>query len=146
MSDLHARGGSAWREMRASMGRTSRVREMQVRRRSVASSVRRKLRSPALARVAIRDAFWAPRIEVNRTETVPIEFEQCRKTGRIDAWKLDWREGMQPKPHPFWDSDVAKWIEAAAYLVSPRTRTPSSRGESTGSSIGSRKPSSRMAT
>ena len=78
------------------------------------SSVRRKLRSPALAKVAIRDAFWAPRIEVNRTETVPIEFEQCRKTGRIDAWKLDWREGMQPEPHPFWDSDVAKWIEAAA--------------------------------
>jgi DUF1680 family protein len=65
--------------------------------------------------VAIRDAFWAPRIEVNRTETVPIGFELCRKTGRIDAWKLDWREGMQPRPHPFWDSDVAKWIEAAAY-------------------------------
>jgi DUF1680 family protein len=83
----------------------------------VTSSVRRKLCSPALAKVAIRDAFWAPRIEVNRTETVPIEFEQCRKTGRIDAWKLEWREGMQPRPHPFWDSDVAKWIEAAAYSL-----------------------------
>ena len=79
--------------------------------------MRRRLRFPPLAKVAIRDSFWAPRIEVNRTETVPIEFEQCRKTGRIDAWRLGWREGMQPKPHPFWDSDVAKWIEAAAYSL-----------------------------
>jgi DUF1680 family protein len=79
------------------------------------SAVRRRLHSPSLNSVAIRDAFWAPRIEVNRTETVPFGFELCRKTGRIDAWKLDWREGMPNEPHPFWDSDVAKWIEAAAY-------------------------------
>jgi len=83
----------------------------------VPNAVRRKLSSPALAKVAIRDAFWAPRIEINRTETVPIGFEQCRKTGRFDAWKLDWRDGRQPRPHPFWDSDVAKWIEAAAHSL-----------------------------
>jgi len=83
----------------------------------VPSAVRRRLSSPPLADVILRDTFWAPRIEVNRTATIPIEYEQCRKTGRIDAWKLDWREGMQPQPHPFWDSDLAKWIEAAAYSL-----------------------------
>jgi DUF1680 family protein len=68
-------------------------------------------------RVAVEDAFWAPRIEVNRRVTLPIEYEQCRATGRLDAWKLEWREGMEPRPHYFWDSDVAKWIEAAAYSL-----------------------------
>ena len=57
---------------------------------------------------------------LKRTETVPIEFEQCRKTGRIDAWKLDWREGMQPKPHPFWDLDVANNGSRLDDLILPR--------------------------
>jgi DUF1680 family protein len=39
----------------------------------------------------------------------------CRKTGRIDAWRLQWKPGMEPVPHIFWDSDVAKWIESASY-------------------------------
>jgi DUF1680 family protein len=71
-------------------------------------------------RVAIEDAFWAPRIEANRTVTVPIEYEQCRATGRIDAWKLAWKEGVEPRPHNVCASDVAKWIEAAAYLLAAR--------------------------
>ena len=26
-------------------------------------------------------------------------------------------KGMPNKPHVFWDSDVAKWMEAAAFLL-----------------------------
>jgi len=83
----------------------------------MAGAVRRRLTPVPFTNVAIEDDFWAPRIEVNRSVTIPIEYEQCKETGRIDAWKLDWREGMKPVPHPFWDSDVAKWIEAAAYSL-----------------------------
>lgn len=68
-------------------------------------------------RVVLSDGFWAARQAVNRDITLPIEYEQCRTTGRIDAWKLDWRPGMPNEPHIFWDSDVAKWIEAAAYSL-----------------------------
>jgi DUF1680 family protein len=78
----------------------------------------RKWTPVPFTKVELEDAFWAPRIRINRTVTIPIEHEQCRATGRIDAWKLDWKEGMQPEPHYFWDSDVAKWIEAAAYSLS----------------------------
>ncbi len=81
------------------------------------STVRRRLTPVPFTNVAIEDHFWAPRIEVNRAVTIPIEYQQCKETGRIDAWRLDWREGVQPVPHPFWDSDVAKWIEAAAYSL-----------------------------
>ena len=65
-------------------------------------------------RVRVADRFWAPRLAANRAVTLPLEYEQCRRTGRIDAWRLDWKPGRPNQPHYFWDSDVAKWIEAAA--------------------------------
>ena len=52
------------------------------------------------------------RVRVNRTATLPIEYQQCRETGRLGSW--DWSPGKPRQPHHFWDSDVAKWIEAAA--------------------------------
>ena len=70
-----------------------------------------------LKQVQITDAFWAPRLETNRTATLPIEYEQCKKTGRLDALKLQWKPGMPNEPHIFWESDVAKWVEAAAYSL-----------------------------
>ena len=71
----------------------------------------------ALRNVTTEGGFWGSRIETNRTVTLPIEYDQLKKTGRIDAFRLDW-EGAQPnKRHRFWDSDVAKWIEAAAYSL-----------------------------
>ena len=68
--------------------------------------------------VSITDEFWAPRVETNRASTLPIEYEQCRATGRLEAFRLNWRPGQEPVPHIFWDSDVAKWIEAASYSLS----------------------------
>jgi DUF1680 family protein len=41
----------------------------------------------------------------------------CQETGRIDAYRLDWKPGMEKAPHQFWDSDVAKWIEAASHSL-----------------------------
>ncbi len=68
-------------------------------------------------RVKLADNFWAPRQAVNRRVTLPIEYEHCRATGRIDAFRLAWKPGQPNPPHIFWDSDVAKWIEAAAYSL-----------------------------
>lgn len=67
--------------------------------------------------VAIDDPFWSRRLEVNREVTIPTEYDQLKQTGRIDAFRLDWKPGKEPKPHVFWDSDVAKWIEAASYSL-----------------------------
>jgi DUF1680 family protein len=77
-----------------------------------------KLNPVVLNHVAIKGGFWGARVETNRTATLPIEYDQLKKTGRLDVWKLDWKEGQQPRPHIFWDSDIAKWIEAAAYSLS----------------------------
>ena len=67
--------------------------------------------------VTIDDPFWSRRLEVNREVTIPTEYDQLKQTGRIDAFRLDWKQGKAPKPHIFWDSDVAKWIEAASYSL-----------------------------
>jgi len=77
----------------------------------------RKYRPITFINVSIEDIFWEPRQRANREHTIPIEYQQCRDTGRIDAFRLNWKTGMKPVPHIFWDSDVAKWIEAASYSL-----------------------------
>ncbi len=67
--------------------------------------------------VTINDVFWTKRIKVNREQTLPFEYEQCKTTGRIDQFK----PGFVPKgtqfTHMFNDSDVHKWLEAASYSL-----------------------------
>ncbi len=67
--------------------------------------------------VTIDDPFWTPHIRVNREHTLPSIYRFCQETGRIGALRLDWKPGMEPVPHIFWDSDVAKWLEAASYSL-----------------------------
>lgn len=67
--------------------------------------------------VALTGGFWGPRIETNRRVTLPIEYEHLRKTGRLRAWEMKWKDGDGDPPHIFWDSDVAKWMEAASYSL-----------------------------
>lgn len=65
--------------------------------------------------ITFNDSLWRSRIETNRAQTIPHIYEQCKQTGRIDAWK--WKQGEPNTPHVFWDSDVAKWMEAASYSL-----------------------------
>src|SRR5579859_7398480 len=67
--------------------------------------------------VTIDDAFWKPRIEMNRAHTLPHSYRLLETTGRLAAFRLDWTPGKEAEPHIFWDSDVAKWIEAASYSL-----------------------------
>ncbi|MDP6136496.1 MAG: glycoside hydrolase family 127 protein [Arenicellales bacterium] len=74
-------------------------------------------------RVVINDQFWLPRQETNRKITIPYVQSMSEKTGRFDSFKLThanpeggWVFGM-PNPPIYWDSDVAKWIEAASYSL-----------------------------
>jgi uncharacterized protein len=71
----------------------------------------------AYQRVTIKGGFWGERQEVNRTSTIPAIHSQLEKIGHIDAWKLGWKTGMPKQPHVFWDSDLAKWMEAASYSL-----------------------------
>lgn len=70
-----------------------------------------------LSDVTIQDEFWSPRIEQVRTTTIPQQERQLRTGGQFAALELTWRAGDPNEPHIFWESDVAKWIEAASYSL-----------------------------
>lgn len=67
--------------------------------------------------VKINDAFWSPKQDINRKITIAESYKENLGTGRIHAFKLDWKPGQNPVPHKFWDSDVAKWLETACYSL-----------------------------
>lgn len=68
-------------------------------------------------KVKIKDGFWKHYMELNRKSIVHNVYNRFQQTGRFDALACNWREGMPNKPHIFWDSDVVKWIEGAAYSM-----------------------------
>lgn len=68
----------------------------------------------------ITGGLWKKKQDMLRKTTVYAVYDRFVDTGRFDAFRCDWKEGDPVKPHFFWDSDVAKWIEGAAYLTSLR--------------------------
>src|SRR5699024_673157 len=53
-----------------------------------------------------------------RGTTLGAQYDQLVSTGRLGSLALAWTpENDEPTPHPFWESDVAKWIEAARYSL-----------------------------
>jgi len=67
-----------------------------------------------LTQVRITGGFWKTRLDTNRTSTIPHIHRMLKETGRLDALRLAWKPGDENPPHIFWDSDVAKWLEAAS--------------------------------
>jgi uncharacterized protein len=80
------------------------------------------------AEVRLTGPFWRERLEVVLKRTIPSQHAKLAEVGILDSLKL-------PKPVPplkiprnnhgftvqvFWDSDVGKWIEAAAYALAHR--------------------------
>ncbi len=84
---------------------------------SLASPERRRRSSLPLAEVVINDNFWAPRRRTVRERALPYQEQRLRTGGQFDALKLTWKPGDPHEPHPFWESDVAKWIEASSYSL-----------------------------
>ncbi|MBP3369416.1 MAG: glycoside hydrolase family 127 protein [Clostridia bacterium] len=72
--------------------------------------------------VTVRNGFWKSMEDLNSKVTVNAVYDRFYETGRIDAFRFDWKEGEPNQPHFFWDSDVAKWMEGAAYILSREDR------------------------
>lgn len=70
--------------------------------------------------LVFHEGFWKRRKEINRTATVNAVYDRFKATGRFDAFSCSWKEGEPNKPHEYWDSDVAKWIEGVAYITAKK--------------------------
>lgn len=68
-------------------------------------------------KVNIKDGFWEKKQRLNEEVAINAVYDRFFDTGRIEAFKMNWKDGMEKKPHFFWDSDVAKWIEGASYIL-----------------------------
>jgi uncharacterized protein len=75
--------------------------------------------------VHLRDVFWAPRIEINRTVSIPSAFEQCELTGRVNLFERaatvlrgEQLADKRPPGYPFDETDLYKVIEGASYSLS----------------------------
>jgi DUF1680 family protein len=75
--------------------------------------------------VHLNDDFWAPRIEINRTSSIPSAFEQCELTGRVKLFERaaavlrgEANVDKRPPGYPFDETDLYKVIEGASYSLS----------------------------
>ena len=76
------------------------------------------LNAVPFTQVKLTDNFWAPRIEINRTVTLPQCFHQCEITNRIRNFEIagGLKEGKFDGIY-FNDSDVYKVVEGASYSL-----------------------------
>ena len=68
-------------------------------------------------KVKITGGYIADKQKLNRKVTINAVYDRFCDSGRIGAFDFDWIEGKPNKPHYFYDSDVAKWMEGAAYIL-----------------------------
>lgn len=69
------------------------------------------------ANTKITGGFWKLYENINRTEITKNVYNRFEETGRFDALFCNWHDGMPNRPHIYWDSDVVKWIEGAAFQL-----------------------------
>ena len=77
----------------------------------------KKLESVSYKNVKLTGGFWKKWQETVAMNTVNAVYEQFAASGRISAMTHTWREGEENRPHIFYDSDIAKWMEGAAYIL-----------------------------
>lgn len=78
-----------------------------------------KIQGVPFNEVKISDQFWLPKIETNRTVTIPASFAKCEETGRVENFvKAAKKEGKFATTFPFDDTDIYKIIEGASYSMS----------------------------
>src|SRR6476469_5713052 len=74
------------------------------------------IRAVPLTAVTIDDGFWAPKLEVNRTVTIPHILKENDDTGRVANFeKAAGKKSGSYEGRRFNDTDVFKIIEEASY-------------------------------
>ena len=76
------------------------------------------IQSVPFTQVKLTDNFWLPRIETNRTVTIPASFERCESNGRVKNFVMAAeRKGKFCTKYPFDDTDIYKTIEGASFSL-----------------------------
>ena len=73
------------------------------------------IKAVSMQNIDINGGFWYEKQKLVHDVSMWNVYKRFKETGRFDAFHFTWKEGMPNRPHIFWDSDVAKWMEAVAY-------------------------------
>lgn len=78
-----------------------------------------RIKQVSFSDVHFTDNFWAPRLEINRTISIPSAFKECEKNGRFDNFALAGGliKGEHKGDFSFDDTDPYKIIEGASYSL-----------------------------
>ncbi|MBE5733098.1 MAG: glycoside hydrolase family 127 protein [Clostridiales bacterium] len=68
----------------------------------------------SLRQIKLTDGFFYERQKINAQTTLPAIYTRFSETGRFKAIKCI---NEPPHSHVYWDSDVAKWLESASYIL-----------------------------
>ncbi len=75
------------------------------------------MQAVSFKKIDLTDGFWREKQTLIGKVTLRSIYQQFVDTHRFDAFAHQWNEKMDWRPHPYWDSDVAKVMEAACYLL-----------------------------
>lgn len=67
--------------------------------------------------VRLNDGFWQKKRDLVRDVTLDWVYQRFVETHRFDAFDFKWTSSSDWEPHIYWDSDIAKWLEASAYFL-----------------------------
>ncbi|MGE5569047.1 MAG: glycoside hydrolase family 127 protein, partial [Rhodospirillales bacterium] len=84
----------------------------------VARSPRAKLRNVPVRAVKMGEGFWARRMKVNVEASIPSLLELLEQNGIVDNFRrLSGRKNVPRRGPLYTDSDLYKWMEAAAFVL-----------------------------
>lgn len=67
------------------------------------------------AQVDLENGFWHDRYQLNKQVSLNNVRNRFEESGRFDALRFNFHKNGR-RPHYYYDSDVAKWMEGVAYL------------------------------
>lgn len=78
-----------------------------------------RLRPLPLTAITLADGFWAPRRRLNHEVVLAAQYRQLEETGRVDNLRRagGLKAGIPFRGYYYNDSDVYKWLEAAAWTL-----------------------------
>jgi len=86
---------------------------------SLSAAAQTQIQEVPFPQVHLNDGFWSPRIEINRTVSIPSAFHECEVNGRFDNFAI--AAGLMKGEHrgdfSFDDTDPYKVIEGASYSL-----------------------------
>ncbi len=82
------------------------------------------MKNIAFSNINITGGFWKTKQDMVKNTTVKAVYDRFVETHRFSALDCSWRisDGEEKKPHIFYDSDIAKWLEGASYILMKESR------------------------